>query len=179
MIISLGQKIKEIRKLRKIKKKDFADLIGVSERTLFNYESGETIPSFNQLEKIIKVLNIPSGILFDTVEAQKLLLHNANYIPFNSEDTIDDKDLTESDFNNILALDELEQSFIKYINTLLIACHKPNLKNVHFTSDDYDNLIKYCNSSVLNIIELYYESNVNMFNLKTLNSINKENRNYE
>lgn len=174
MVGSLGKTIKEMRKLKKIKQKDFANLIGVSERTLFNYESGETIPSLTKLDQISKVLGISKEVLFDTVEGRKIVSFNDDCYIYGDEYCATNDDMLAEQFKPIMYEEIIESSFRSYVSSLIKLSNSSNLKSVHFTSKDYENLIKYCNASILNILELYYASNPIMFNLEELDKDNNK-----
>lgn len=54
-----GEEIKEKRKILKLSQEDLADLIGVTKRTVINYENGEVIPDSkkNILQKVLNPVN--------------------------------------------------------------------------------------------------------------------------
>ncbi len=55
---SLGNKIKERRKILKIRQEDLAEISGVALRTVVNVERGEGNPSLETLLKIAEVLGM-------------------------------------------------------------------------------------------------------------------------
>lgn len=67
---SLANKIKTIRKLRKISQERLAELIGLSHRQFTRIESGGSFPSPETIEKIAYYLNVEIKELFD-VEIDK------------------------------------------------------------------------------------------------------------
>lgn len=63
--MSLGSKIKELRKLKKMTQSELADIIGVKTITIRKYESNEREPNMETLKKIAKALNISPIEFFD------------------------------------------------------------------------------------------------------------------
>ncbi|MDR2342760.1 MAG: LexA family transcriptional regulator [Campylobacteraceae bacterium] len=57
--MDIGKKIRTIRDSTGLGQKEFAQKIDISARTLQNHEYGETSPSFELLEKISSVYNVP------------------------------------------------------------------------------------------------------------------------
>lgn len=174
MVNTLGKTIKEIRKLKKIKQKDLAALLGVSERTLLNYERGDTIPSLSKLIEISKILGISSDILFDTVEGKEMLDFNESVYIDPDPSTIADYDQVSIPWNSKVYQGTLEKSFVSYIESLIKLSDNSKLKSIHFTPEDYKKLIKFCNSSILNILDLYYESNPIILSLENLETAEQD-----
>lgn len=143
---NIGELIRELRKSKKMKQKDLAKLIGVSERTLFNYEEGRTIPTVEKVLYISKVLDIPKEFFFNTSKSKEI---------FDDIDNVDNKDFPSDYHTPVLDKKILESVFENYINNLIINSDKTHLKNIQFTSDDYKALSKCCNNIVLNICESY------------------------
>lgn len=63
--MTVGEKIREIRKLKGISQKALATLCNMSEPAIRNYELGNRTPSPKQLEKIAKALKIEVDDLMD------------------------------------------------------------------------------------------------------------------
>ena len=61
---SLGAKIKHLRKQRKYSQEYFSELIDISPRQIVRIESGENLPTIENLEKIANVFNISVEELF-------------------------------------------------------------------------------------------------------------------
>lgn len=68
--MTLGEKIKKLRKERKITQKQIANLLGKSERMVQKYESGEVTPSIEVLLEICKILDVPSFNFFDSEDSE-------------------------------------------------------------------------------------------------------------
>ena len=49
---------------QKLSQKQLADLIGVTSQSISDYERGKTVPSYENMQKLSKVLNAPVGELF-------------------------------------------------------------------------------------------------------------------
>lgn len=65
---SLGLKIKELRRARKLTQSELAEKIDVDSKYLSRIETGLSSPSLNTLEKIAVVLQIDIAQLFNFVE---------------------------------------------------------------------------------------------------------------
>jgi len=66
--LSIGTKIKELRKSKKLTQKELAKKINKSERVLQKYESGEIIPSFTVIEDIAAALDVSYlSLMIETV----------------------------------------------------------------------------------------------------------------
>ena len=74
-----GKVISGIRKRKKMKQIEFAQMTGVPVTVLSKIENGKRIPSQKQVEKIAKAFNIPSQIL-------RLLSLNVNEVPEDKRD---------------------------------------------------------------------------------------------
>lgn len=61
----LGEKIYNLRKIKKLSQEDLAELIGVTRQTISNWELGETSPNPLQLKQLSKTLNISIDELLD------------------------------------------------------------------------------------------------------------------
>jgi len=61
----LGQRIKEIRKSKKITQEQLAEMINVEPTTISNMECGRNYPNLATLEKALKVLNSNFQEVFD------------------------------------------------------------------------------------------------------------------
>lgn len=64
----LGKRIRETRKARKLTQERVAELIGIETPSLSNIENGKYYPTAENLEKILKVLNISAEELFHIEE---------------------------------------------------------------------------------------------------------------
>ena len=61
----LGRRVQELRKTRKIKQEELAEMINIAPRNMSNIETGRCFPSPENIEKIAKVLDIKIKDLFD------------------------------------------------------------------------------------------------------------------
>lgn len=61
----LGRRIQEIRKSKKIKQEELAELINIAPRNMSNIETGRCFPSPENIEKIANVLGVKIKDLFD------------------------------------------------------------------------------------------------------------------
>lgn len=61
----LGDKIKEIRKHKKVSQKEFAKILGIPASTLANYENNHREPNADMIIKISKSLGVSPTDLFD------------------------------------------------------------------------------------------------------------------
>ena len=67
--MNIGDKIMYQRRLQKMTQADLADKVGVSSKTLQNWELGKYIPKLEDINTVAQVLNIPiSELLDDTAE---------------------------------------------------------------------------------------------------------------
>lgn len=83
--MKIGEKIKTIRKSKKITQKEFAKIINKSERMVQKYENDEVTPSIEMLEKIANALEVPTSYLTSEGEKDiklqsKILYQNEKYI---------------------------------------------------------------------------------------------------
>ena len=57
--MSIGEKIKELRKREKLNQEEFGKKVGISKNAVWNYENGKREPSLEILTKISKAFDIP------------------------------------------------------------------------------------------------------------------------
>ena len=62
-MFDIGKRIKDIRQQQKLTQKQFAELIGVTERGIQRYENGERKPTFDVLISILDNVNISADYL--------------------------------------------------------------------------------------------------------------------
>ena len=76
----LGKRIQEIRKSKKLTQEKVAEFVGIETNSLSNIETGRFYPTSENLEKIIKVLDIHPSELFELEHLQdnKILLSEIN-----------------------------------------------------------------------------------------------------
>ena len=68
---TLGDKIKALRKLKRMKQKEFSELINVSQQTVSKYEHNLFVPPLVTLKRIAEVLEINISDLVQTKEFQE------------------------------------------------------------------------------------------------------------
>lgn len=61
----LGKRIQEIRKSKKMTQEYLSELIGIEPASLSNIENGKYYPTAENLDKILSVLNVKPGELFE------------------------------------------------------------------------------------------------------------------
>jgi len=69
----IGEKIKTLRKEKRLTQREFAILLNISEKVLSNYERGQSYPSLQMLNQISNILKIPVEY-FVTVDPTKSVL---------------------------------------------------------------------------------------------------------
>jgi len=62
---AFGQQLKKIREQKGMTQEYLAEIIGISDRQIRNYEGGVQGPTFGNLEKLAKVLGVRIRDLFD------------------------------------------------------------------------------------------------------------------
>ena len=61
---ALGLRIKELRKAKKLSQEQLAEKIGLEPPSVCNIENGKNYPTIQNLEKIVKVLNVSLSDIF-------------------------------------------------------------------------------------------------------------------
>ncbi|MEH7885641.1 helix-turn-helix transcriptional regulator [Bacillus sp. JJ1609] len=64
-MVSIGERIKVIRKENFYTQAEFAELLGISQGTLSDIEKDKCYPSYQTLKTFRKVFNVDLNILFD------------------------------------------------------------------------------------------------------------------
>lgn len=98
--MEINEKIQFIRNANNMNKKQFSELLEVSQPTITRYEDGERLPDFNFLKNLIEKLHInPDWIFFDVEPA--FLDIDDNNITMQNQQLIKDIDLilTPEEFN--------------------------------------------------------------------------------
>lgn len=97
--VSVGRKLKELRKSRKIPQQVIADRFNVTRGTVSNWEIGRRIPNIKTLEKLAEFYGV--GLDYfgkqDTKDEVLDLLARASDIFKNEEVSAEDKDLLYQD----------------------------------------------------------------------------------
>ncbi len=77
---NIGKLISDLRKERNITQDDLATKLQITKQTISNYERGKRLPSYEALEAIADVLNVPmSFFLTKDEQAEELSRIYANY----------------------------------------------------------------------------------------------------
>lgn len=75
--MTIGSKIKQIRKERGYTQKDLSEKIGIDAATLRKYENGQMLPKISTIEKIAKELNVePSSITASNIPDLFCAMHS-------------------------------------------------------------------------------------------------------
>ena len=61
----IGKRIQEIRKYRKLTQEQIAEFVGIETTSISNIENGKYYPTAENLDKILSVLNVKPGELFE------------------------------------------------------------------------------------------------------------------
>lgn len=82
--MSFGNKVKKLRKTKKLSQEEFASLVGLSPNHISKIENNKLIPYANAIKKISEVLNVSTDyLLFDDVPK------NTDLTRFNDSELID------------------------------------------------------------------------------------------
>jgi transcriptional regulator with XRE-family HTH domain len=71
--MELGSRLKKAREVKRLSQQDVAHLLGVSQKTLSNIESGKSIPNIFQLAKMGKIYELD---LLDFLAEEGIVLTN-------------------------------------------------------------------------------------------------------
>lgn len=107
--MSLGAKIKKLRKTKKMTQKELADIIGVKTITIRKYESDEREPKIEVLEKIASALDTNIWELLDTQNNTNIHVDENDKPTFFIDSHVED---VKSKFDDINSLYEAEIEFI-------------------------------------------------------------------
>ena len=126
--LNIGERIKIIRKERKMTQKELADKIGMAEITIRQYENNKREPNSNTIKKIAKTLNIAPPLLFwdrfkteaelisvfQMAEKENVNFNNQNYDFFLAYLCAEDDELGELIIDGVLVTEkELLRRFRK------------------------------------------------------------------
>ena len=90
--ILLGKRIRELRKRNSLKQEKLAELVGLEPTSISNIENGYNYPTFQNLEKIAKTLNVTFVDIFkfeQHKETENLILEINEILKNNPEKTKD------------------------------------------------------------------------------------------
>jgi len=87
---ALGQRIKELRKNKKISQESLAELVGLEPPSVCNIENGKNYPTIQNLEKITNILNVSlkSAFDFEHFQDNKILIKEINNLLNDNPDKI-------------------------------------------------------------------------------------------
>ena len=74
--MDFGKRLSSLRKSKKISQEKFADKVGVTRQTIFNWESNITKPNSDDLRKIAEILNIDVDFLLNNKEYNNVSIKN-------------------------------------------------------------------------------------------------------
>ena len=83
--MDIGERIKEVRKYRRMTQQELADGVGVKKAIISLYESNQRKPSFEALEAICDTLNIDMGYLFGQTSLSIAEIDLVNHYRMSSE----------------------------------------------------------------------------------------------
>lgn len=83
--MTIGDKIKNYRKLSGLTQKQLGEISGTSERTIQQYESGKRQPRIEQLSKIASALDIPVSVFLDELSESQRIKSTWEWIQDNTE----------------------------------------------------------------------------------------------
>ena len=88
----LGQRIKELRKSKKLSQEKFAEMVGLEPPSICNIENGKNYPAFQTLEKIISVLKVSFVDIFqfEHFKQNKDLIKEISTLLKNNPDKVQD-----------------------------------------------------------------------------------------
>ncbi len=122
--MAVGNKIKELRKKQKITQKQLAEMTGIAEITIRQYEANKYIPKIANLQKISSALNINIGEFLDTNQplleyytenkasiSNTLIKNDSGKTSLNTQIRVHSSQTTETP-----ALNELLQNYFSMLN---------------------------------------------------------------
>lgn len=69
-MVNFGDKLKELRKERKLTQKQLADQVGVTVSTISSYESGSRYPSYDVLISLSRIFHVSTDYLLGLEKAK-------------------------------------------------------------------------------------------------------------
>ena len=70
----IGKFIKEKRLKKNLTQSEFANILGVTERTVSNWENGKNLPDLSLYNDICKILNITTNELINGMDLKKKII---------------------------------------------------------------------------------------------------------
>lgn len=112
-MISIGDKIKEVRVGLNKSQTEFAKELNLSRSGVTQIESGKTNPSFEVINKIVSIYGIPPEFFFNSHDKDKII-----------SDTPPARGLTENDLSVLKSM-----NFIHYIDNIVLYINNSDSKN--------------------------------------------------
>ena len=165
----VSKNIKEIRNKKNITQKELADILGVTVRTIQNYESGNREPKIGALEELAKALNVPLSDLLSEYRSHEKINVSANKKHYYS---MKEKDLKtflrdcDIDLDIILNSDKKNQFLndLQTINPLKLELNSYLKHFDNFKKEDlinfYNNFLDYLESYLTTFIESEYNPKI-------------------
>lgn len=85
----IGQKIKELRKSRKMSQEALAEELGVSKQTISNWEVGRKSPRMKAVKKMAELFDVPEGSILAALPAEVVSQAQEDIANFELTRTID------------------------------------------------------------------------------------------
>lgn len=135
--MGIGDRIKELRKSKKVTQRELARKIHRSERIVQKYESGEVSPPWNAVERIAEALNVPFNELVPDNSQEAIdLFYTPREIDIVFHEPIEEKikDKNGVEFTKAIPLEKVRQRFfdVGYI----LKYRKEAYCNGHLLSDE-------------------------------------------
>ena len=88
--MSFGSRFKRAREKKSLSQQDLADMIGVTDGTISNYEKGVAFPRWDTMKKLCDILNVDPNYLFwdDLTDKMKSQIIEQTTFDFNDEGTL-------------------------------------------------------------------------------------------
>ncbi|MCX7714606.1 MAG: helix-turn-helix transcriptional regulator [Clostridia bacterium] len=157
---AFGQRLKQLRKSKKLTQQELADLLGISKVAISEYETGKVNPSPEHLIRIANIFNVS----IDYFYGKLLKLSRQEYIlnvrtPVLSRIPADIGDSTQLD---VLYYRELDKKYKKDYSKYFIFKENENLFLVHIQwfAEDGDRILACINGEDARIFDCVYSDNV-------------------
>lgn len=97
--MSFGSRFKRAREKKSLSQQDLADMIGVTDGTISNYEKGVAFPRWDTMKKLCDILNVDPNYLFwdDLTDKMKSQIIEQTTFDYNDEGTLLYKRLDDID----------------------------------------------------------------------------------
>lgn len=128
--MSIGQNLKNLRKEKKLSQKELAELAGITERTIYNYEKEKQTPKPRVLNKLADALNVSADIL---INGAPLNIQSSpqNYFSYGSDNEIAEllEKTTALFAGGRLSEDEKDEYYESLTQAYFLAKKKNRFKN--------------------------------------------------